>query len=456
MPFVDTGTPRKPQISAAAAALMEVRDEATARATDNERLTMLLQEARSRIIGQLTPAQIENPSISDTKTAEGIIRPLVEQVLRRARENGEVVRTEPAALINEIMDRIFGYGVLTPYLDNDQVEEIICNGPQDIWIIHAQQGKVHTEAHFSDANELLNTVVRMARGRELSRSSPKIDARMRDGSRLHAVIEPLVVNVPIAVTIRRHRLVARTLADLERLGTITPEVREFLEMLVQGRVNLVIAGGTASGKTNFLNALANAAQETDRFVVVEDTPEIQIAKPDVVQLTTRDQAEAARSFSIADLVIEALRMRPDRIITGEARGPEVVDVLSAANTGHDGQMLTLHANSTRDVIQRFETMYLMRGIEVPITAIRRQIADAFQVVIFLKRVLIGNAPRRFVTEIAEISPSRHMEGDQVVVQNIFEDTGHGLHFTGYFPKHLAELLQERGVPLSLAHLRRSK
>jgi len=166
-----------------------------------------------------------------------------------------------------------------------------------------------------------------------------------------------------------------------------------------------------------------------------------------VQLCTRDRAEEARAFTIADLVIEALRMRPDRIITGEARGAEIVDVLQAANTGHDGQMLTVHANSTRDVIQRLETMYLMKGVDVPTLAIRRQIADAFQLIVYLKRVFIGSRPKRFVTEIAEIQPSQFMEGDKVVVQNIFEDKGNGLHGTGYFPERLAKRMEEHGVPL---------
>jgi len=164
-------------------------------------------------------------------------------------------------------------------------------------------------------------------------------------------------------------------------------------------------------------------------------------------MTTRDQAEEVRAITMADLVIEALRMRPDRIITGEARGSEVVDVLMAANTGHDGQMLTVHANSTRDVIQRIETMYLLRGTDVPLIAIRRQIADAFQLIIFLKRVFIGKRQKRFVTEIAEMQPSQFMEGDKVVVQNIFEDKGQGLSWTGYFPERLARRLEANGVPL---------
>jgi pilus assembly protein CpaF len=260
-------------------------------------------------------------------------------------------------------------------------------------------------------------------------------------------MEPLTAKPPIAINIRRHRLVARTLEDLTRLGTVTPMAAEFLRLAVQARLNIAVAGGTASGKTNFTNALGNAASESDRILIVEDTTELQINKPDIVQMCTRDQAESVKAVTISDLIIHALRMRPDRIITGEARGQEIVDVLMAANTGHDGQLLTIHANSTRDVIQRMESMYLLRGNDVPLLAVRRQIADAFQLVIYLKRVFIANKPRRFVTEIAEIQPSQFMEGDKVVVQNIFEDKGTGLAWTGYFPERLARRMEENATLL---------
>ncbi len=427
--------------------------EQSAAAPGVDRYAVVLAEARRRIQGQFTPSQIEDPGADEMRQAEALVLPLAETALLQARNAGERLTVTPEEWTQEILDTIFGYGVLAPYFADEAVEEIICNGPGHIYIIHAQRGKELSGVQFRTAQELRNFVNR-AGGKELNPANPKMDAQIKDGSRLHAVQAPLAHNVPIAVTIRKHRLIARTLADLERLGTITPLAREFLQLVIQARLNCVIAGGTASGKTNFLNALANEADPHDRFIVVEDTPEVDIAKDDVIQLTTRDQAEAARAFSLADLIIEALRMRPDRIITGEARGPEIVDVLSAANTGHDGQMLTIHANSTRDVIQRMETMYLMKGIEVPVAAIRRQIADAFQVVVYLKRVMLGNTQRRFVTDIAEIAPSQFMEADKVVVQSIFEDKGHGLAPTGYFPHHLADICKQRGVPLAHNFFRR--
>lgn len=436
----------KRKVSPAAAAVMSH----TQTTGQEERLNAVLTEARERIRNQMTPAQVEDPSDEDLRLAEDIIRPLVNAAFSQALREGVRITQEPETVVRQIMDEIFGFGPLAPYLSDPGIEEIICNGPEDIWTIHAERGKERTGARFRGLSDVVNFVNRAAAataGRWLDRSNPRLDARMRDGSRLHAVMEPLTVNVPVAVTIRRHRLVARTLDDLVRLGTITPQVSRFLQMAVIGRLNIIVAGGTASGKTNFLNALCDAASDDDRFIVVEDTPELQIRKPDVVQMTTRERAEEARAYTMADLVIEALRMRPDRIITGEARGPEVVDVLMAANTGHDGQMLTVHANSTRDVIQRMETMYLLRGTDVPLIAIRRQIADAFQIIIFLKRVFIGRKQRRFVTEIAEMQPSQFMEGDKVVVQNIFEDKGQGLAWTGYFPERLAHRLEANGVSL---------
>ncbi len=450
-------TQPKRRVSPAAAAMAS--SVARSNADPDDQLARILAEARDRIRGQMTPAQIEDPAEEDLRLAEQIIRPLVDSAFSQALQNGTRLTMEPESVLRQIMDEIFGFGPLAPYLSDPEVEEIILNGPHDIWIIHADRGKEQTSAQFRGLTDALNFVNRAAAatsGRWLDRSTPKLDARMRDGSRLHAIMEPLTVNVPIAVTIRRHRLVARTLADLSRLGTVTPQVEEFLRMAVTGRLNVVVAGGTASGKTNLLNALCDAADDGDRFILVEDTPELQVDKPDVVQLTTRSGAEEAQGYSMADLVIEALRMRPDRIITGEARGPEVVDVLMAANTGHDGQMLTIHANSTRDVIQRLETMYLLRGTDVPLVAIRRQIADAFQLIIFIKRVFIGKQQKRFVTEIAEMQPSQFMEGEKVVVQNIFEDKGQGLTWTGYYPEKLKRRLSEHGVHLAPQFFRKQQ
>ena len=439
-------TPPPPRKISAAAAAMQ---QAAAGRGQDERFEATLAEARERIRAHMQPAQIEDPSDEDIRAARDILTPLIESCLTSLRRDGFPVRQENEDVLRLLMDEIFGFGPLAPYLADAEVEEIICNGPGDIWIIHAARGKEKTGAAFRSPREMVNFVNRAAAtgGRRLDKANPKLDARMRDGSRLHAVMEPLTVNVPVALTIRRHRLVARTIDDLVRLGTCTPQVGEFLKIAVQGKLNIIVAGATASGKTNFLNALTASASDGDRFIIVEDTPELQIRKPDVIQMTTRERAEEARGFSIADLVVEALRMRPDRIVTGEARGGEVVDVLMAANTGHDGQLLTVHANSTRDVIQRLETMYLVRGNDVPLVAIRRQIADAFQLIVFLRRVFIGRQQKRYVTEVAEVQPSQFMEGDKVAVTNVFEDKGQGMAWTGHFPERLAKRLEGNNVAL---------
>lgn len=450
-PVPASNTRLSPAAAAIAAGAAQERD-----AQGIHWLEAVLAEAKTRIIQQMTPAQIEDPSAADLRDAQAILRPLVETAIGQAAGRGERITQEPAQLVQELLDTIFGFGVLAPYLNDPDVEEIICDGPFDIYVVHAQRGKEKIGARFRDAQEAFHFVNRVSGSRELSVANPKVDSRMRDGSRLHAVMAPLTVNVPIAITIRRHRLVARTLEDLERLGTLTPLVREFLQQAVRARLNIVAAGGTASGKTNFLNALGNAADENDRFVVIEDTPEIQIRQADLVQLCTRAKAEEARAFTMSDLLIEALRMRPDRIIVGEARGPEVVDMLAAANTGHDGLLATIHANSSRDVVQRMETMYLMRGVNVPPLAIRRQIADAFQLIVYLRRVFIAGKPRRYVTEVAEVLPARHMEEEKVAISNIFEDSGQGLHWTGHYPEKLATLMGERGVALPMAFFRRQQ
>ncbi|MCP4542758.1 MAG: CpaF family protein [Chloroflexi bacterium] len=438
---------KKRPVSPVAAAMAANRPHADG----EDRLAAILTEARERIRGQMTPAQIEDPSEDDMRLAESIVRPLVDAAFAQSLREGVRLTEDAGNVARQILDDIFGFGPLSAYLNDEEVEEVVVNGPDDIWIIHAARGKEQTGARFRNKSEVINFVNRAAAatsGRWLDRANPKLDARMRDGSRLHAIMEPLTVNVPLAVTIRRHRLVARTLVDLTRLGTLTPLAAEFLQVAVQGRLNIIVAGGTASGKTNLLNALCDAADDGDRFLLVEDTPELQVDKSDVVQMTTREGTEDAKEYTIADLIVESLRMRPDRIITGEARGAEIVDVLMAANTGHDGQMLTVHANSTRDVIQRLETMYLLRGTDVPLVAIRRQIADAFQLILFIKRVFIGKQQKRFITAIAEMQPSQFMEGDKVVVQNIFEDKGQGLSWTTYFPQRLTKRLGEHGVHLS--------
>lgn len=405
----------------------------------------LLREARARLAETFPPHELEDPSPETQAKAEELLRRMAEAAVQGWTSRGIPLMEPPEALVARLLDDIFGWGPISPYLATETVEEIILNGPDQVWIIDAEKGKYLAPVRFRSAREVINLVNRaLARtGRRLDRKNPRADGRLRDGSRLHAVMEPLVDNVPVAVTIRRHRMVARTLEDLVGLGTLTPAAAAFLRECVLGRLNLVVTGGTASGKTNTLNALCSLLPKAERVITIEDTPELKIPVDDWVALVTRPaDEEGTKEVTMADLVREALRMRPDRIITGEARGAEIVDILMAANTGHDGQMLTVHSNGVLDVVSRLTTMYLL-GKELSLNAIRRQIADAFQVVVYIERVFLAGRPRRFVRQIAEILPSRFMEGDTVAVNVLFEDRGQGLGPTGNFPQVLPEEIRRR-------------
>lgn len=301
-------------------------------------------------------------------------------------------------------------------------------------------------ARFEGAREVQKLVDRIAarHGRRFDRSNPRVNAKMPDGSRLNAVMEPLVDNVPVAVTIRRHRLVARTLDDLVSLGTLTADVAGFLRDCVLGRLNLIVAGGTGSGKTNTLNALCAVLPETERVVTVEDTPELQLGLDNwIAMVTTEETEEGQRPITLDDLIINALRMRPDRIVTGEARGAEIRSVLMAANTGHDGQMLTLHANGVHEIASRVVQMWQLADSGMAPGVVTRYLVDAFDLVLYIERITEGGQRRRVVRQVAELLPSRQMEGDRPAVNVLWEDTGAGLHWTGMYPSILEESIRQR-------------
>jgi len=428
-----------------------VQEAAHRKAEENEPYEVVLREVRRQITEQrlFSPAQMENPTAQDLKDAEALVRKVVDGYQQTAHVRGLPPLDDEERAVKMVLDEIFGWGPISPYMQDPTVEEIIINGPHSIFVID-ESGKHPVPARFRTAAQLINFVNRAAapRGRKIDRKHPELNVKLRDGSRLHAIMEPLTDNVPIAVTIRRHRLVARTLDDLIRLGTLTEQVAEFLRWCVRGRLNVVISGGTASGKTNFINALCAEIDPDERVITVEDTQELQLVTiRDWVALVTREASEGVRPITQEELIRNTLRMRPDRIITGEARGPEIVPILEAANTGHDGQMLTVHANSPAHVIQRMETMYL-KGREVPLRVIRQEIADAFQVIVHLKRVEIPGSGgkrqiRRIVTGVSEITG--RMEGDVPEVVPIFEDKGNGLSWTGIYPKHMETIRERSGM-----------
>lgn len=415
--------------------------------------TGLLAAARERLTAQFNLESLRTPTAHVEREAATLLRALVEEHANAALQNGRPFTESLEELVARLQYDIFGYGVITPYLNMPTVEEIMINGPDVIWVDDAERGMYRASVRFESPREVQKLVDRIAarHGRRFDRSNPRVNAKMPDGSRLNAVMEPLVDNVPVAVTIRRHRLVARTLEDLVRLGTLTEEIAGFLRACVLGRLNLIVTGGTGSGKTNTLNALCAVLPPEERVVTVEDTPELQLGLDNwIAMVTTEETEEGQRPITLDDLVINALRMRPDRIVTGEARGAEIRSVLMAANTGHDGQLLTLHSNGVHEITNRVVQMWQLADSGMAPGVITRYLVDAFDLVLYIERITVAGQRRRVVRQVAELLPSRQMEGDTPAVNVLWEDTGNGLQWTGLYPQTLEESIYLRsGQQVSL-------
>ncbi len=327
---------------------------------------------------------------------------------------------KPEALIKEICDEALGLGPLEEFLAQDDVTEIMVNGPNQIYV--EKKGKLTlTDAAFMDNASVLAIIERIVSplGRRIDESQPYVDARLPDGSRVNAVIHPLSLVGP-CLTIRKFSKNPFDDKDLVRFGTWTQQIAEFCDICVKMRKNIVVSGGTGSGKTSLLNVLGNYLPSTDRIVTIEDAAELRLTQPHVVRLEARPpNIEGKGAITIRDLVRNSLRMRPDRVVVGECRGGEALDMLQAMNTGHDGSLTTVHANSPRDVISRLETMVLMSGMELPVRAIREQISSAIDVIVHESRFSDGS---RKITSVTEICGQ---EGDQITMQEIFafEQTG---------------------------------
>ena len=323
--------------------------------------------------------------------------------------------TSEATVIEEIVAEAIGLGPLEPLLADDAITEIMVNGSDQLYV--ERGGRLLREkAQFHDDKSLMAIIERIVTplGRRIDEGSPMVDARLPDGSRVNAIIPPLALNGP-TVTIRKFARRQLTMHDLVHYGTLTKEMAEFLEVCVAHRRNIVVAGGTGSGKTTTLNILSNFIPETERIVTIEDAAELQLAQTHVVSLESRPaNAEGKGSVAIRDLVKNALRMRPDRIVVGECRGGEAIDMLQAMNTGHDGSMTTGHANSPRDLLARLEVMVLMAGFELPVRAIREQVSSAVDILIQQTRFADGT---RRITSIVEVDG---MEGDVILLQPVFE------------------------------------
>ncbi len=359
---------------------------------------------------------------------------------------------KPSVVIKEVYDEALGLGPLEDYLADPAVTEIMVNGPDQVYV--EKHGKlVRTESSFMDDDSVLAIIERIVSpiGRRIDESQPYVDARLPDGSRVNAIIHPLSLIGP-CITIRKFSKTPFTDQDLIAFGTMTPHIAELANVCVHLRKNIIISGGTGSGKTTLLNVFSAFLPESDRIVTIEDAAELRLEQAHVVRLEARPpNIEGRGAVAIRDLVRNSLRMRPDRIVVGECRGGEALDMLQAMNTGHDGSLTTVHANSPRDVISRLETMVLMAGMDLPVRAIREQIASAIDMIVHESRFSDGTRKVVKVTEVCGL------EGDQITMQDIFEYVQTGIdeegnvlgHFrpTGAVPTFLHEI-HSRGMTIN--------
>ena len=407
----------------------------------------LKNRIQDRLIAELDPSM----DISHTDEVRRTIEEMYDTIL--AQESIILSRTERQRLFEQIVAEILGYGPIEPLLADETITEIMVNGSQSIYIERkGMLEKVNTA--FESDEHLMRIIDRIVAplGRRIDESSPYVDARLPDGSRVNAIIPPLSLVGPV-LTIRKFAKTPLTIENMVDFGTITPEAIEFLKACVIARLNIIVSGGTGSGKTTFLNILSGFIPNRERIVTIENAAELQLRQEHVVTLESRPpNIEGKGEVSIRDLVINSLRMRPDRIIVGECRGGEALDMLQAMNTGHDGSLTTLHANSPRDALSRLETMVLMAGLDLPVRAIRDQVASAINIIVHGGRLVDGT---RKVTDICEITG---MGDDKITMQTIFEFKQAGfdgegrvvgeLRATGAVPKFVHEL-QERKIPVPL-------
>jgi pilus assembly protein CpaF len=361
------------------------------------------------IVSELGPRLFE---VTDGDSARdrvvGEIRTQLQQEVGLSREDREQIAAE-------IADDIFGYGPLEKLLPDQSISEIMVNGPHEIWV--ERRGLLsRTPLRFTDESHLRRIITKMVGqiGRRIDESSPMVEARLPDGSRVHAIVPPLSLTGPL-LTIRKFAQNRFALDELIQIGTLSRPAADFLARCIQADISMLISGGTGTGKTTLLNALSSAVPGGDRIITIEDAAELQLSQEHVLRLESRPKnIEGEGEITIRDLVRNALRMRPDRIIVGEVRGAEALDMLQAMNTGHEGSLSTVHANSTRDALSRLETMVLMAGFDLPVKAIRQQVSSALDLIVQLERLDDGT---RHVTAIAEV---QRMEGDTITLQNLFE------------------------------------
>jgi pilus assembly protein CpaF len=374
----------------------------------------LKTRVQNRLLAELDPSM----DITKTDDVRKTIQGLFEQIL--SEENIVLSRPERARLFEQITAEILGLGPLQTLLEDETITEVMVNGAKNIYI--ERKGKIHrVPVTFESNDHVMRIIDRIVAplGRRIDESSPYVDARLADGSRVNAVIPPISLVGPV-LTIRKFSKVPITLEQLVQFGTITPESLQFLKACVEARMNIVISGGTGSGKTTFLNILSSFIPSDERILTIENAAELQLRQEHVVTLESRPpNIEGRGEITIRNLVVNALRMRPDRIIVGEIRDDAALDMLQAMNTGHDGSMTTLHSNSPRDTLSRLETMTMMAGMDLPVRAIREQVSSAIDLIVHQERMRDGSRKITFVTEVSG------MEGDVITTTDlfVFEQTG---------------------------------
>jgi len=379
---------------------------------------LILKRARSIVAQQFSPAELGNPTDGVRERIGEIVHLLVDGWEHTAHLQNLPPLPAPAGVVEErILRDILGFGPLDPFLRDERVEEIIINGT-DVFIIH-QDGKQQVDVDLGGPQDIIALVNRLVAptGRQVTTTNPILDAMLPDGSRVNCTIAPIAFPSPL-VTIRRHRLIARSLDDLVRLGTITRELADFLVAAVRSRLSILVTGGAASGKTNFLNVLGGLFYPDERVVVIEDTRELQLPLADVAYMVTRPATlDGLAAIDQRRLVQNALRQRPDRLVLGEVRGGEALDMLYAANSGQAGILCSVHANSSAHALRRLEQLAcLATDVNVPSRTLVEWIAGAFQIIVFLSRV--WGTTKRMVTEVLELTGQ--VEGSHIVHQPLFE------------------------------------
>ncbi len=377
----------------------------------------LLDSLRNKIIENLIDKEIPK---------DVILNEFINNEIDNAIEGYDLSNLERSFIFNLIDDEINGYGPITELLEDKNITEIMVNGPDEVYIEIDGALVKDDSVSFINDEHIVRTIQRLIQplGRTIDATNPMVDSRLADGSRINAVIPPLSVRGPV-ITIRKFKKSMTTVDDLIRIGSLTADMARFLEAAVVSKLNIIVCGGTGSGKTTLLNILSNFIKDNERVITIEDAAELRLNLAHVISLETRTvNYESEGEVTIRDLVINSLRMRPDRIIVGEVRGKEAFDMLQAMNTGHDGSLTTLHANSPKDALNRLETMVLMSGLDIPVKAVREYIDNAIDLVVNIDRMSDG---KRKVTSICEV---QNMENDELILKDIFIFNQKGLTNNG--------------------------